>query len=332
MQVHHELGLRSPSVVQAAEVLLSSTLSSEANMSSDSYTAYDPGQNTTQWNSHMTSEHPDFLWPTPSDRQPLFPLVDQGSATFWHPFHGQPSVRPYPPSLHSHHPRSSNDNNVQEPSITLHSPPYQLFSPAPPHFSPPLTSPRLLGSDPQLHLAFYRVPRSGFPGSLRRRRGAARAIEYEGLWIDEEELLKSLTEPDGKLIAHPCLWEDDHSPCHLWIKGDRSCINAHIQKWHGEKPGGEKSKVHCRWSGCGKRMLKESIARHVLSVHLGEVWECQGCGKDIVRNDAYGQHAAKSNLEACGTAGALVTCSADARVIDTRAALSSGGRVRSARA
>lgn len=75
-------------------------------------------------------------------------------------------------------------------------------------------------------------------------------------------------------------------------------------------------------------MLKESIARHVLSVHLGEMWECQGCGKGIARKDAYGRHVVKADLEGCRTAGALVTYSAEVRVIDARAALESGGRIR----
>ncbi|KAI9573252.1 hypothetical protein HD554DRAFT_1998555, partial [Boletus coccyginus] len=90
-----------------------------------------------------------------------------------------------------------------------------------------------------------------------------------------------------------CRWEEDRSPCGLWIRGDKPCINAHIQKWHGGKPGGDKFKVDCRWSACGKTMLKESIARHILTIHLGEMWECQGCRKKIVRNDAYGRHVAR---------------------------------------
>ncbi|KAI9573222.1 hypothetical protein HD554DRAFT_1996017, partial [Boletus coccyginus] len=93
--------------------------------------------------------------------------------------------------------------------------------------------------------------------------------------------------------VHQCLWEEDCSPCHLWIKGDKSCINAHIQKWHKGRPGENKLEVDCRWSSCGKMMLKESISRHVLGVHLGETWKCQGCGKGIARKDAYGQHAVR---------------------------------------
>lgn len=74
-------------------------------------------------------------------------------------------------------------------------------------------------------------------------------------------------------------------------------------------------------------MQRQSIARHVLTVHLGEVWECQGCGKEISRNDAYWQHAARSNFEDCRTSGALVTYLAGARMVNARAALDGGGRL-----
>lgn len=75
-------------------------------------------------------------------------------------------------------------------------------------------------------------------------------------------------------------------------------------------------------------MLKESISRHILSIHLGETWECQGCGKAIARKDVYVRHAVRSDFEGCRTAGALITYSADVRVIDARAALDGGGGLR----
>ncbi|KAF9232217.1 hypothetical protein BU15DRAFT_16899, partial [Melanogaster broomeanus] len=80
---------------------------------------------------------------------------------------------------------------------------------------------------------------------------------------------------------HECRWEEHLSPCHLWIKGDKSCIRSHIQKWHGGKPGGDKLEATCLWSACQEMMLKESIARHVVNIHLEEKWRCQGCGQEI---------------------------------------------------
>jgi hypothetical protein len=330
----HNLGLWSPSSMEPVAEVLSSLFSSTAvnerhgdHMNPTSYSVCDPAQNVTRWDSHIAFDPLRTLWPTPSDRRPLFPLADQESGTLWHHSLTQFSVHPSAYSSHSGYSSLSDGENVTGPSIP-HYPPYPSFSPTSPHFSSHPTSTGLLESDPRSHLAFYNVPRwDSAHLSLSRRRRAARAIEYDGLWIDEEELLKGLTEPDGKLIVHQCRWEEDHSPCPLWIRCDKSSINAHIQKWHGGKPGGDKFQVDCRWSTCDKTMLKESIARHIVTIHLGEVWECQGCGKEIVRNDAYGRHAVRSGFAACRTSGALITYSVDAREIDARAALDSGGRL-----
>lgn len=185
----------------------------------------------------------------------------------------------------------------------------------------PSAFPSLPGSSNKVHL---RYP---IYSNTTRCRQPARAIEYYGLWIDEAELQQGLAEPNGNISVYPCRWEDQ-SPCRLWVKGVKSCINLHIQKWHGGKPGGNKVKTDCRWSGCGMVMQRQSIARHIVTVHLGEVWECQGCGKEITRNDAYEQHAARSNFEDCRTSGALVTYSAGARVVNTRTALDGGGKLR----
>ena len=314
-----------------AEVLpspFSSTVVDERHadqMGSAFYSVYDPGQNATHWDSHTAFGPPSTLWSTSPDRQPLFPLVYHENGALWqHSLH-QSSAYPFHAcsshATHSHYPSLSSDEHVSEPYI-LHPTP-QSFSPTSPHFSPRPLSNRFLETDHRPNLAFFR----NSTGSFRRKR-AARAIEFDGLWVDEEDLLKGLTEPDAKLTVHQCRWEEDHSPCPLWIRGDKSSISTHIQKWHGGKLGGDKFQVDCRWSTCGKSMLKESIGRHIVTVHLGEVWECQGCGKGIVRNDAYGRHAERSDFDACRTSGALITYSADARVIDARVALASGGGLR----
>ncbi|KAH0828983.1 hypothetical protein J3R83DRAFT_2417 [Lanmaoa asiatica] len=336
IQTPHNPRLWSPSGVQPV-VEVSSTLPSLPttvnekhgdNIMSASHSAYDPGQNDC-WDSHAAFDPLRTLWPT-SDRQPLFPIVNQ-ETTLWHHFldqsipHSSPACSSH--MMHPHHSSVSNDSNVTEPFIPCHSVSYQSFSPTSSHCSPHPTSIGFHGTDPHSHLSFHCVPHRNFTGSPHRR-CAARAIEYDGLWIDEEELLKGLMAPDGKVNVHQCRWEEDRSPCHLWIRGDKSCINTHIQKWHGGKPGGDKSQFGCRWSTCGKTMLKESIARHIVSIHLGEMWECQGCGKDIARNDAYGRHAVRSNSEACRASGALITYSADTREINARAALDGGGRLR----
>ena len=67
-------------------------------------------------------------------------------------------------------------------------------------------------------------------------------------------------------------------------------------------------------------MLKESISRHIITIHLEDVWECQGCEKELIRNDAYGWHGAKSSSATCQTPGIVISCSTGTREIDTCAA------------
>ena len=281
------------------------------------YSGYNPGQDITQWDSPTTIDSMRTLWPTSSDGQHLFPLVDQESGTL-HQF-----LDPLDASLaaYSHYAHSGPST-----SIPHHSPPYQSFIPTSPDFGPHPMPSRLLETSHRPHLIFYPSPNRN-PASSSRRRHAALAIEHHSLWFDEDELRKALSESDGKLIVHQCRWDEGHSSCGLWITGDKSSINMHIQKWHGGTRGGDKSQADCRWFGCGQTMLKESIPRHIVTIHLDEVWECQGCGKKFVRNDAYGRHAAKSESPACQTSGALISYSANAREIDARAALESGERV-----
>ncbi|KAN0081628.1 hypothetical protein V8E55_009252 [Tylopilus felleus] len=251
--------------------------------------AYGSAQNLAHSESHATSDSHSTSWLTSADRQPLSPFVVDEISTL-RPLLDQSSTFPF-------HACSS-------------------------HATSHPTSNGFLKTEPRSHLRVLRLDSA----SPSRRRRAARAIEHDGVWVDEEELVKGLMEPDGKLTVHPCRWEQGRAPCHPWIRGDESSINAHIQKWHRGKPGGDKSRVDCRWSACGKTMRKDSIARHIVTKHLGEMWECQGCGKEIIRSDVYRQHVARSDFDACRTSGALVTYSADAREIDACAALEGAQR------
>ncbi|KIJ05301.1 hypothetical protein PAXINDRAFT_103830 [Paxillus involutus ATCC 200175] len=253
----------------------------------------------------------------PCPASPLLgPLAEQHSASFGHRFSEQHT------SNFFHH------WNQAETQNTVHA----ATSPAFPHLNPfshpspyhdPQPSPVHIGSDGRTYSGVYHLPQNDSANPSRRRSRLARAIEYGGLWMDEDELLEGLMAPDGKITVHECRWEENSSPCHLWIKGDKSYINTHIQKWHGGKPGGDKLEADCRWSTCQKKMLKESVCRHMVNIHLEEKWECQGCGGEIARKDAYGRHAEKAKNAACRNAGALIMYCAGARVIDARAALAS---------
>ncbi|KAN0081630.1 hypothetical protein V8E55_009254 [Tylopilus felleus] len=276
---------------------------------------YDPGQN-----SHAAFDVPETSW-SPSPNPPSSSSFVDDQAGSLHQFLRQLSLQPSnisSPAMHLHYPSP-------EPSILHPYPPHRSFNTT--YFSPYTTSTGFRETDPpRSYPAHYRVPPQSSASLSRRRRSNARAIEYDGLWIDEEELVNGLMELDGKITIHPCRWEEDRSPCQIWIRGDESSINAHIQKWHRGKIGRDKSRVDCRWSTCGKTMRKDSIARHIVTKHLGEMWECQGCGKAIVRGDVYRQHAMRSHLDACRTLGAQITYSADAREIDACVALESPRR------
>ncbi|KAG9312297.1 hypothetical protein JVU11DRAFT_7607 [Chiua virens] len=254
-----------PIILDSSPILPPLTVVNEAhndNMLSSSLNAYESGWYGTHLSDHATSDPCQTQWPDSSDEQLLLPPAENlGDCPLGAPSACRSSLSTY----HAAHSHCSSPSEVVGPSI-----PFNIPSHRPP--GPPLSPHPYPLPGCHVHIA----PQDCTPSLRHRRR--ARAIEYGGLWLDEEELRKALLETDGKLVVLQCLWEQDHSPCHLWIKGDKSYINAHIQKWHGGKPGEEKLEVDCHWSSCWKKMRKESITRHILGVHLGELWECQGCG------------------------------------------------------
>jgi len=241
VQIPHNLGLWNPPSAQPGVLPIpcSPTAMNErhgSNTVSTYYPAHELGQDVTHWDSYTTFDPAMTLWPNSPDRQTLFPLVNHQISTPWNPFIDQWSAHPSnacsSPAMPSHYPSSANHRNITERSIPHYSLPCQSFSLTLPHFHPHPTSTGFVEADPQArsHFPFYRVPYLEST-RLSRPRRRARAIEYEGLLIDEEELLNGLTEPSGQLNVLQCRWEEDLSPCPLWIRGDKSCINAHIQKW-----------------------------------------------------------------------------------------------------
>ena len=69
-------------------------------------------------------------------------------------------------------------------------------------------------------------------------------------------------------------------------------------------------------------MRKDSINCHVVTVHLGEGFHCEGCDQEFPRKDVYNQHV--EDNEACRGAGSAMVYGTAPRVIDTRQALHRG--------
>ena len=156
-------------------------------------------------------------------------------------------------------------------------------------------------------------------GSGRRRCQGASAINIEGLWIDKNDLYSGA----GMISVHECQWARSSDPCGMWIIGSRPRVSAHIRKWHTQSQAGSRSM--CLWDGCttSKAMLKDSINRHIVTVHLDEGFHCQGCEQVFSRKDVYDQHVESGEL--CHDAGATLVYGTERREIDTRRVLQRGG-------
>jgi hypothetical protein len=174
----------------------------------------------------------------------------------------------------------------------------------------------------------YRPPQK--KGSGRRHWQRVCAINIEGLWIDEDDLYTGTGHGSGMISVHECQWAKFSNPCGMWIIGSRSCVGAHIHKWHSQSYADSAVKGLCLWDGCTttKAMLKDSINRHVVTVHFEEGFHCQGCNQEFPRKDVYNKHAA--GAEVCRDAGAAIVYGTERSLIDTRQALQRGDAVRCA--
>jgi len=169
-------------------------------------------------------------------------------------------------------------------------------------------------------VVIYSPPNKKVPPRRRSRRACA--INIDGLWIDKDDLHSDADHSSGMVSVHECQWSMSSNPCGMWIIGSRSRVGAHIRRWHAKHAH---TTPKCLWEGCAKTMLKDSINRHVVTIHLGEGFHCQGCNQEFPRKDVYNQHVEDS--EACRGAVAVMVYGADSKrkVIDTRHALHRGG-------
>lgn len=253
---------------------------------SASHPTYHLSLNGTFGNCHIAFDLSRALQHAPSDRQLLFSLIKPAIHYPGNHLGGLNANQSHSFSSHvtySHYPSAPNNQNGTTPFVSLHLPSHQSFSSSMPYWLP--HHPKSTEFH-ELDLHFHFLPPRDSITLSYSKQGTC-VIEYGGSWLTEEELIKSLMEASRKVNIFQCHWEENHTPCHLWIKGDKSSINTHIQRWHRGKPGGNKLKAECHWSSCRMTMLKKSIARHIVGTHLGKMWECQGCGKETTQYDVH---------------------------------------------
>ncbi|KAF9223343.1 hypothetical protein BS17DRAFT_134875 [Gyrodon lividus] len=89
---------------------------------------------------------------------------------------------------------------------------------------------------------------------------------------------------------YKCQWSIDGDRCLNLVHGDRRSIIGHLHEVHGMKPGDEKVPQRCSWYSCTKTINKESIPRHILTVHLKEKAYCTWCGLSFAREDSLKRH------------------------------------------
>ncbi|KAF8420566.1 hypothetical protein L210DRAFT_3574491 [Boletus edulis BED1] len=169
-------------------------------------------------------------------------------------------------------------------------------------------------------IVIYRAPKK--KGPCRRRCQRACAINIEGLWIDRDDLHSGAGQGSGMISVHECQWAKSTNSCGMWIMGSRSRVGAHIRNWHRQRHAD--SKVKCPWDECTtvEAMLKDSISRHIVTVHLGEGYHCLGCHQEFPRKDVYDKHV--ENGDVCRSTGAAIVYGTERREIDTRRALQRG--------
>lgn len=93
-----------------------------------------------------------------------------------------------------------------------------------------------------------------------------------------------------------CRWDGG---CLSVLTVDRSEVMKHLQLHHNVKSGGDKDKMLCHWDSCGKEMQKESISRHIVTVHLSDKTKCGSCGKQFTRSDSKLRHLKVSKRKEC---------------------------------
>ncbi|KIJ08339.1 hypothetical protein PAXINDRAFT_102608 [Paxillus involutus ATCC 200175] len=99
--------------------------------------------------------------------------------------------------------------------------------------------------------------------------------------------------------THECQWAADGTWCGALVQGDRREVMLHLNEKHGIPLTGDKVPQMCLWQGCRSSMRRESIARHIVAVHMKERVHCAKCGSSFARNDSLQRHLRGGKEETC---------------------------------
>ncbi|KAF9219953.1 hypothetical protein BS17DRAFT_363923 [Gyrodon lividus] len=101
-------------------------------------------------------------------------------------------------------------------------------------------------------------------------------------------------------LMHECQWSHDGASCGTFLAGNKREIALHLRDADAiPLQGNTKKPQKCLWKGCRKTMHKESIARHILAVHMKETVHCARCKSSFARNDSLQRHLRGTGDRTC---------------------------------
>ncbi|KAG0705698.1 hypothetical protein DFH29DRAFT_872860 [Suillus ampliporus] len=126
-----------------------------------------------------------------------------------------------------------------------------------------------------------------------------------------------------EILVYQCAWDDEHSPCGMFIEGTPRDIFSHLRQHHGLFHN-VKDALECRWSSCSidGPLKMGSIARHILR-HLGIQFRCSRCELVMARDDVVRDHIRR--LPGCADAEVQLVPGSGARWIVSASTLQSRG-------
>ncbi|KAI9566834.1 hypothetical protein HD554DRAFT_2112965 [Boletus coccyginus] len=95
--------------------------------------------------------------------------------------------------------------------------------------------------------------------------------------------------PDGQTRTSECQWLTNGAPCGVRVVADRRNVIKHLRD-HDIRPGEDKARQRCFWESCTMTLNKESLVRHILTIHLKEGVKCAECGLSFAREDSLKRH------------------------------------------